>query len=123
MAELGKKSTEILSKVHSKLKSIINEAIKEFDFSVIAGYRGCSEQDYLFSIGKSRKRFPYSNHNSEPARAVDIAPYPIDWKNEKRFVALSKIMKRIAKEKKINIVWGGDWGWDFPHYQLDDNEK
>ena len=75
-----------------------------------------------------------SKHNSYPSKAVDIAPYPIDWNNRKRFILLGGYVEGIAKmlkEKGIidsNIVWGADWDSDnymndhtfidLPHFQV-----
>lgn len=52
--------------------------------------------------------------------AIDLAPYPVEWANIKRFKDLGALMKRAAKELGIEIEWGGDWKSfkDYPHYQL-----
>ena len=89
----------------------MNEAIKEYDFSILEGHRTIERQQKLYKNGKSQldginKK---GKHNYNPSLAVDIAPYPIDWKDVQRFKDLAKIIKRIAKEKEIKITWGGDW--------------
>ena len=35
--------------------------------------------------GRSKLSWLESKHNCEPSRAVDIAPYPIDWDDRERF--------------------------------------
>jgi peptidoglycan L-alanyl-D-glutamate endopeptidase CwlK len=44
--------------------------------------------------------------------AVDLAPYPIDWKNTKRFYHFAGIVLGVATEMGIRIRWGGDWDMD-----------
>ncbi len=44
--------------------------------------------------------------------AVDIAPYPIDWKDHKRFYYLAGIVKGVASQMGIKVRWGGDWDSD-----------
>ena len=35
------------------------------------------------------------------------------------FEALAKEFKKVAMEKDIAVVWGGDWKWkDLPHFQI-----
>ena len=49
---------------------------------------------------------------------VDIAPYPIDWEDTKRFALLAGIVIGIDSQLKQNklitydIRWGGDWDGD-----------
>jgi hypothetical protein len=76
--------------------------------------------------GKSRVHFPCSAHNCYPARAVDIAPYPIDWKNEARFaqmiIRFDTLANVLRKEGKIksHFVYGGYWAKlkDWPHIEI-----
>ena len=128
MAKLGRKSTEKKKQCHQDLQSILDEAILIYDFSILCGHRNEQKQTQLYLESKSKLTFPNSRHNQEPSLAVDIAPYPIDWKDTKRFFFLAGIIKAIAFEKKIKIRWGGDWDSDtdfsdqnfndLPHFEL-----
>lgn len=127
MAEFSHRSKYILSTCHMDLQVICNKAIKIYDFSVITGYRGELQQGELFTMGKTRLQYPNSLHNQKPSIAVDLAPYPVDWNNHKRFYLLAGIMFAIADSMKIKIRWGGDWkmNWshsqnfiDLPHFEL-----
>ena len=120
MPKFSRSSIDKLNTCCEELQDICHKAIKEYDFAVLFGHRGEQEQNDCFKRGTTKLRYPNSKHNSVPSDAVDIAPYPISWSNKKRFVDLSVIIKRIAKEKGINIVWGGDWGkfCDMPHYEV-----
>ena len=123
MPRFSQRSKNRLNSCHSDLQIIMNEAIKEYDFSILEGHRTIERQYQLYLDKKSQldgvnKK---GKHNYIPSLAVDIAPYPIDWSNIQRFKDLSKIIKRIAKEKGIKITWGGDWKRfvDMPHYQIE----
>lgn len=113
-------SRKHLKTVHPALREILHRAILEYDFSVICGHRGEAEQNYAYDQGFSKLKWPHSKHNSYPSLAVDIAPYPILWQDVVRFTELSKIIKRIAAEMTIPIIWGGDFHsfFDGAHYEL-----
>lgn len=61
-----------------------------------------------------------STNKSGMCEAVDIAPYPIDWKDLKRFKMLSEHIKKVARILNIQVAWGGDWKTfkDYPHWEL-----
>jgi len=119
MYKFGKKSKKNLNTCHEDLQIILKEAIKVYDFSVLCGHRGEKEQNEAFANGKSKLKYPKSNHNQLPSNAVDIAPYPIDWKDINRFYELAGIIKGIAHILDIGIIWGGDWKFfkDYPHFE------
>jgi peptidoglycan L-alanyl-D-glutamate endopeptidase CwlK len=80
--------------------------------------------------------WPNSKHNETPSRAVDIAPYPIDWEARGRFHVLAGHMMMafhgLQEEGEIrdtlDLRWGGDWDRDhvlddqqfddLPHFEL-----
>lgn len=117
-----------LATCHPDLQCIFNRVIEHVDCRVLQGHRGQEEQDRLFQEGKSKLMFPASKHNNRPALAVDVVPYPIDWKNWRRFDFLSGVVWGIAGEMGIQIRWGGDWDrdlefndqtfHDLPHFEL-----
>jgi len=97
----------------------MNRAIKLYDFSVLCGFRNEADQDFAYDNGFSKLKWPNSKHNSKPSRAVDIAPYPINWNDSVRFTELAIVVKGIASELFIPIAWGGDWRFfDLPHFEL-----
>lgn len=111
-------SKKHLSEAHIDLQILFHEVIKFIDCSVLVGYRNEVDQNLFFGTGKSEKRYPESKHNKIPSMAVDVAPYPINWDDLKRFYYFGGVVKGIAKmllEKKYishEIRWGGDWDGD-----------
>lgn len=92
------------------------------DFIILCGHRGEQEQNKAFRDGNSKLAWPHSKHNKTPSQAVDIAPYPLDWRDLGAFESLSWHVKRTAIGLGIEIRWGGDWVafQDMPHYELTD---
>ena len=129
MYKFSQRSLNNLKNVDSRLVDICNELIKRVDFTVIEGYRTIERQQELYKQGFSQldginKK---GKHNYSPSLAIDIIPYekghnPFDGskKSEAMFVALAKEFKKVAMEKGIAVVWGGDWKnfKDLPHFQI-----
>ena len=123
MPHFSEKSKQRLSTCHPWLQDICNEGIKIYDFSVLCGHRNETAQMIAFQEGRSKLEWPKSKHNKTPSLAVDLAPYPIDWKDLERFYHLAGIIKGLAFQMKIPITWGGDWlnFKDYPHYEIKEN--
>jgi len=109
MPKFGKSSMQRRATCHPDLQIILDEAIKHIDFTILDGHRTEEAQNKAFSEGKSQLRYPQSKHNSLPSGAFDIAPYPIDWNNLNRFYLLAGVVIGIARQKGVNIRWGGSW--------------
>lgn len=82
------------------------------DCSVLEGHRDEDRQDTLYSQGLSKVQYPNSKHNSSPSRAVDVAPYPIDWNDTARFCYFAGVVKGVSAEMGCELRWGGDWDMD-----------
>jgi peptidoglycan LD-endopeptidase CwlK len=130
MASFGKKSQERLNTCDPRLVELFEEVVEHFDCSVIQGYRDEAEQNKAFEDGFSKLKYPKGSHNKYPSLAVDIAPYPIDWKDRDRFHFFAGFVKGIASQMGLNIRWGGDWNSDthtkdnnfddLPHFEIRD---
>lgn len=122
MYSFSKSSQEKLSTCHPDLIAVCNIAITVIDFTVIYGFRNNVIQDQLFREGKSQKRGGQSVHNVWPSEGVDVAPYPIDWEDIDRFIALGGVMMGIARCLNIPLRWGGDWDgdWNFKEERFRD---
>ena len=100
MPKFGRKSRERLRGVDAKLVNVLNEVCKYFDIMVIEGLRSQERQDELVAQGKSKTKF--GKHVQ--GRAVDIAPYPLDWNARDDFHYLG-----VASRMGVKVRWGGDW--------------
>ena len=108
MPKFGKRSRERLKGVDSKLVNILNELVKIMDVTIIEGLRTQERQDKLVTKGASKTKF--SKHIE--GKAVDVAPYPVDWEDRERFHYMGGMIRGIAKQMKVNVRWGGDWDGD-----------
>ena len=130
MPKYSDRSKIKLETCDSKLQDLFNEVIKHFDCSILCGHRGEEEQNKVYHTGWSKLQFPRSKHNSSPSKAVDAAPYPIDWKDRERFYYFAGVVKGVALGMNISIRWGGDWDsdtqvkdqtfFDLPHFEVNE---
>jgi len=128
MPHFGKSSKKRLSTCNSKLQEIFNEVIKHVDCSVLEGHREKDRQNKLFKEGKTKVKYPDGRHNRQPSSAVDVTPYPVDWKDRERQTLFAGFVIGVASQMGINLRWGGDWDQDFqvvdnrfddfPHFEL-----
>ena len=125
--KLSQSSLNKLKGVHPKLVQLVLIAIKTspIDFCVTCGVRSLADQQKAFKEKRSKCDgiINKSNHQVKSdglGHAVDIAPLPINYNDIKKFDALAVHIKKIAKDLKINIRWGGDFKSlvDKPHYEL-----
>ena len=122
--KFGKRSLERLETCHEDLQEICHELIQYMDVTVLCGHRGEKEQNAAFHAGRSKLMYPRSKHNITPSRAVDLAPWPIDWQDIKRFKEMTDHVVRIAKEKGIKVRMGRDFSFkDWPHVELHNKHK
>ena len=118
MPRFSTRSTQRLKECDIDLQRLFFEVVKHFDCSVTCGHRGRDIQEKLFLERKTQVRFPKSKHNSVPSRAVDVAPYPIDYDDRERFTLFAGFVLGVASQLGIAIRWGGDWDQDT---EVDDN--
>jgi len=116
----SKRSENNLATCHELLQKLFHEVIKHEDCTVLCGYRGEKEQEQAYLEGNSKLKFPESKHNQQPSLAVDVVPYPIDWKNTGRFYFFAGMVKGIAAKMGIPIRCGAEWEsfLDLPHFEL-----
>jgi hypothetical protein len=138
MPSFGEDSRTKLATCHDDIIVVMEAAIRLVDFKIICGRRGEIEQNKYLLEGKSKVAWPNSKHNvvipgttqEDPnglSMAVDIAPWPIDWTDHKRFILVGGIVLGVAHTLDIPMRWGGDWNRDFkfnenfidmPHFEL-----
>lgn len=129
---------ERLKGVHPVLSGLVREIADrcEIPFTVIEGLRSAERQRQLVAAGASKTQ----NSRHLTGHAVDLWPLdPITGKalpSDAAFPqgsaaakaasarlwadlrAISTVAMTVAKERGILIEWGGSWGWDAPHFQL-----
>tara|TARA_R110000824_G_scaffold68141_1_gene176429 strand:- start:81 stop:461 length:381 start_codon:yes stop_codon:yes gene_type:complete len=108
MPRFGKRSKERLKGVDRRLVSVLNELIKIMDVTIIEGLRSEQRQEKLLKAGSTKTKF--SKHIE--GKAVDLAPYPIDWEDRDRFHYMGGMIRGIAKQLNVPVRWGGDWDSD-----------
>lgn len=118
--KFSKKSRDRLNTCDIQLQVLCEAILQEMDITVLCGHRTKEEQDKAVADGYSKAAFPKSKHNSLPSKAVDIAPYPVDFNDIKRFQEMCKIVERIAQKLDIQITLGRDFSFkDYPHIELE----
>lgn len=110
MSKFSKESKDLLATCDPNLQKLFNEVIKYFDCKVLEGHRSTERQLQLYKEGKTRVKF--GKHNEFPSLAVDIAPYPVSWKDLSRFYYFAGFAMGIARSMNLKIRWGGDWDSD-----------
>ena len=112
MPKFGSTSKRRLSTCEKDLQLLFKEVVRGFDCTIVCGYRGEKDQNEAYERGNSKVKYPHGRHNANPSRAVDVAPYPIDWSDRDRFHYFAGYVKGIASQMGIDVIWGGDWDND-----------
>lgn len=118
MPKFSQSSFSKLSTCHSDLQALFFEVIKFFDCQILEGFRNEEDQERAFASGNTQLHWPHGKHNKKPSMAVDVAPYPIDWKNAKRDYWFAGYVMGIAQKLKDEgkmthaVRFGGDWNSD-----------
>ncbi len=128
MPTFSAESRRQLATCDQRLQFILQDVIQFVDFKVLEGHRNKEAQEAAFARGATKKHWPEGLHNSLPSRAVDIAPYPVDWKDTHRFAFLMGMVSYAAKSRGIKVRFGMDWNQngtildekfvDMPHVEL-----
>lgn len=121
-----------LATCDERLQRVCRAVLPLMDHAVVCGHRGKAAQEEALKAGKSKAKWGQSPHNSYPSRAVDLAPYPIDWADRRAFDRLAGLMLGTAASLGIKLRWGGAWDGDLrrgnrrgqledlPHFELVD---
>jgi hypothetical protein len=126
MPQFSARSTAVLDTTHPDLQRLMRRVVLRYDITVLpdGGKRTPERQRELVNTGKSKTL----NSKHLTGRAVDVAPYPIDWDDRERFALLGGYVIGLAESMSIPLRWGGDWDGDFnmrehsfsdmPHFEL-----
>ena len=121
MPSFGANSKRHRDTCHPKLKEVLDEAIKHYDFSVIWGHRGREYQRKAYLEGNSKLDWPHSMHNKKPSWAFDVVPYPGGFDNDdEEFILMATYILRAASKCGVRLTWGGHWKSfkDLAHFEL-----
>ena len=115
MPMFSESSRSKLITCHPDLQVLFFEVIKKFDCKVLEGHRGEEAQAVAVAQGASKLDWPNGKHNSMPSMAVDVAPYPVVWKDTSRFFWFAGFVMGTAEQLKAagkmtyGVRFGGDW--------------
>ncbi len=115
MPHFSKRSNDKLETCHEDIVRVMRTVIQWYDFSIICGVRSEEAQTEAFESGFSTVQYPNSKHNATPpmlSNAIDIAPYPINWSDVRRFDILAGMVMMAADLLDVKLRWGGDWDSD-----------
>ena len=118
MPKFSQKSFSQLSTCHIELQTLFYEVIRSFDCSILEGYRNEHDQEKAFIEGNTQLHYPNGKHNNNPSMAADVAPYPVNFSDIKRYYYFGGyvlgIAQRLKAEGKMtySVRWGGDWDRD-----------
>lgn len=146
MPHFSKKSQRNLDTCNPLLGKLFRRVVVNFDCSILEGARSKNRQMTLLDEKKTKLKYPHSKHNvglgagRKLADAVDVVPYPIDWRFEKNLLDLAfeetgsgwdvgakflevehniqrwfmfiGYVKGIASEMGISLISGADWDGD-----------
>ncbi len=120
----GKRSKEVRATISDNLVLLVNKLADLYNISLISGFRDEEEQDQLYKKGVGLP-WPTSKHNLLLSRAVDLAPYPLDWSNITRqdieqWNMILGAATAIAKDAGFEIRLGKNFSnrVDYPHIEL-----
>jgi len=128
MAYFGRTSTARLATAHPDMQRLFQKVVGSYDCTIICAFRNEEAQETAYRTGMSGVRWPKSKHNQTVSRAVDVAPWPLDWQDMDRFYHFGGYVKAVAQGMDLRIRWGGDWDGDLdfkdqnfhdlPHFEL-----
>lgn len=113
MPTFGKTSESRLIGVYPRLVTWAHRVVEIMDCTVIYGVRTLEQQKELFLSGASRTLDSYHLVQEDGfGHAIDLAPYPINWKNYDQWWLLIGVGLAVAHDMNLPIVNGRDWDGD-----------
>ena len=116
---LDERSKANLLTVNPKLRAVIEKAeeVGKFNIVVTCGFRDEETQNMLFNVGKSKLKWPKSDHNylldGVPySNAVDLAFKPVNWHNINLWHYFAGFILGVSYAMGTPFQWGGDFDND-----------
>lgn len=104
MPKFSPQSEKRLNTCAPDLRRIFWHVIQNVDCSILEGHRDEKRQGELYAAGATKVNYPNSKHNTRPSRAIDVAPYPVDWGAFDRADALARVMAVLSDPKDAEGV-------------------
>ena len=126
----GRTSESRLAHLHPDLMRVVRRAMayQVLDFMVVETLRSPAQAAANAAKGVGIRNSKHLAGPDGKARAVDLAPYPVEWSDLKRFHILAGLMLAAAKEEGVRVRYGGNWDGDndfhdnsledLPHFEL-----
>jgi len=112
MPHYGKRSKRRMKGIDPRLRKVLDELIKIMDVTIIEGVRSAEKQQEYFIKGKSKIDGITKKGQHQKGKAVDLAPYPIDWEDRDRMHYMGGMLRGIGHMMGYKLRWGGDWDRD-----------
>ncbi len=113
MPQFGAISIAQLGTCDARLQRIFKMVVQKIDCKVLEGKRTEAQQKLNVANGKSQTLNSKHVYPTDGASlAVDVAPYPIDWKDTKRFYYFAGFVMATANALSVKLRWGGNWKMD-----------
>ena len=140
MPSFGARSIQKLETCDQRIQRVLYRVVEVYDITVLEGRRSWEQQLEYFETGRSKVKPGCQGAMHVPldprdvafkSLAVDIAPYPIDWADTKRFTYMAGVVMGVAASMGVDLRWGGNWDRDqviiddqnfndLPHFELVD---
>lgn len=112
----SKTSLARLADLHPAMQRIYHRAMsyQVMDFMILETVRTPDQAKANAAKGVGIVRSKHLRQRDGYAHACDALPFPIDWKDTKRFNVLAGLLLAAAAEEGLlkNVRWGGNWDGD-----------
>lgn len=114
MAQLSPDSIAKLQTCDPQLRVLVQAVAGHWPCTVVFGSRTEADENIAIETGHSKLKNPDDSKHvicaARPfAKAVDLAPLPLDWKDENRFRVFAGYVLATADTLQIPLTWGGMW--------------
>lgn len=119
MPSFSRTSAARLETCCPELRALFRAVVTTHDCTILEGARSDERQRELYRQGRSKLDGVTKRSKHQPAAdglsyAVDVAPYPIDWRVQnadvaRRWIDFARAVFAEAERQGIRLRWGMDW--------------
>ncbi len=121
MKKLSKRSLKNIKGIDERLILILGMLLArgKVDLTIICGMRTLEEQQEAFKNEFSKLDGINKKSKHQEGLAFDFIPFPFKgWGDREGFRRVGEELKLVAKHLGFECQYGGDWGWDWGHFEL-----